>query len=169
MGVWSGTQRGRSKRQRASCCCKRWSCFGKASSDSCWQIDSFLVLISTFFSFVLSCCNGFEKSRRETRLHRHSVKEQGGHTMAATSYNVQRCSPGQRHKRQLRQSAFGTNCTFLNAGNFAAELFVLGFHCVLHLFTLQLLFYAVNSAVYCCDCGCMTICACTCVCAACVW
>lgn len=47
--AWDGTWRGRFRLHRASCCCNCWSCFGKPSGDSRWQIDSLLGLISTFF------------------------------------------------------------------------------------------------------------------------
>lgn len=60
--LWDSTQRGRFSLQRTSCDCNRWSCFRKASGESCCQIDSFLGLISTFsFFFAAICCSGFEK------------------------------------------------------------------------------------------------------------
>lgn len=58
--------------QRPSCHCRCWRCFGKQSGDSCWQIDSFLVLISTFFLLypyaALNRCVGRNRSALQREL-----------------------------------------------------------------------------------------------------
>lgn len=80
------------------CCCKRWSCLGKPSDDSCWQIDSFLVLISTF---SLCACvlqtlwkdpqkNTEENGKKRTdwvhNIHRiQNIHKSGGQTQTAQS------------------------------------------------------------------------------------
>lgn len=75
--VWDSTRRRTFGLQRASCCCNCPSCFGNLCGDSCRQIDSFLGLISTLFSFFLETYA--TKALRRVNKKGSSLRRQEGH------------------------------------------------------------------------------------------
>lgn len=100
--VRDSTWRGTFMLQRASCYCYCWSCFGKVRGDSCWEIDSFLGLITTFFSplepyAALALKKGVKNMRLPPKW-----KAKDGLTITSTTHNMYWRDFGQRHNLQFQ-------------------------------------------------------------------
>lgn len=161
--VWDSTQRGRFGLQRASCHCKCWSCFGKPSGDSCWQIDSFLGLISTFFlSLCAHMLQWFWKDLlKKSHLPLPQWKDTGvGKQQHLTMYSdaIKFNITNYSNYHAVKSASF---CLTLLRGFVLA--FVV-FHRCVHYCSY---FYTLISTGYCCDCGRMA--ASMCMCGAYVW